>query len=47
MALKTRFDVGQIPHNEYPRPQLVRSEWKNLNGLWDFCVIDEIGRAHV
>ncbi len=42
MALKTRFDVGQIPHNEYPRPQLKRSEWKNLNGLWDYCVVNEL-----
>lgn len=25
-----------IPRNEYPRPQLVRSDWKNLNGQWDF-----------
>ncbi len=23
---------------EYPRPQLVRKEWKNLNGLWDFSM---------
>ena len=22
---------------EYPRPQMVRSEWQNLNGLWDFA----------
>lgn len=22
--------------NEYPRPQFVREEWKNLNGEWDF-----------
>ncbi len=21
---------------EYPRPQLVRSEWQNLNGVWEF-----------
>ena len=21
---------------EYPRPQLVRDKWLNLNGLWDF-----------
>ncbi len=26
------------PLPEYPRPQLVRSEWKNLNGLWDYSV---------
>lgn len=23
-------------HQEYPRPRLVRNEWKNLNGLWDY-----------
>lgn len=25
-----------IPRNEYPRPQLVRDEWINLNGEWGF-----------
>ena len=25
-----------IPRNEYPRPQLVREQWINLNGEWDF-----------
>ena len=25
-----------IPRNEYPRPQLVRAEWINLNGTWDY-----------
>lgn len=25
-----------IPRNEYPRPQLVRNDWLNLNGQWDF-----------
>ena len=23
---------------EYPRPQFERSDWKNLNGLWDFAI---------
>lgn len=23
---------------EYPRPQLVRKEWKNINGLWDYAI---------
>jgi beta-galactosidase/beta-glucuronidase len=23
---------------EYPRPQLVRSKWTNLNGLWDYAI---------
>ncbi len=26
------------PHNEYPRPQLVRKNWTNLNGLWQYAV---------
>ena len=25
-----------IPRPEYPRPQMVRSSWMNLNGQWDF-----------
>lgn len=25
-----------IPRPEYPRPQMVRSNWMNLNGQWDF-----------
>jgi len=25
-------------HTGYPRPQLVRSNWENLNGLWDYAV---------
>ena len=27
-----------IPRPEYPRPQMVRSEWMNLNGTWQFEV---------
>ena len=23
---------------EYPRPQMVRKDWKNLNGLWDYAI---------
>ncbi|MDR1371688.1 MAG: beta-galactosidase [Dysgonamonadaceae bacterium] len=26
---------------EYPRPVLERSEWQNLNGLWDYAIIPE------
>lgn len=27
-------------HPEYPRPQMVRTDWINLNGLWDYSVTD-------
>lgn len=27
---------NNIPRPEYPRPQMIRSEWINLNGEWDF-----------
>ena len=25
-----------IPRSEYPRPQLMRDKWMNLNGKWQF-----------
>jgi len=28
----------KAPLPEYPRPQLQRAEWKNLNGLWEYSV---------
>ena len=28
-------------HKEYPRPQMVRDEWQNLNGLWDYAITGE------
>lgn len=30
-----------MKRTEYPRPQLVRKEWKNLNGSWDFLFAGE------
>lgn len=27
-------------HKEYPRPHLVRENWMNLNGLWDYAILD-------
>jgi hypothetical protein len=29
------------PLDEYPRPQMVREEWQNLNGLWDYAITDK------
>jgi len=40
--LKTPWTSQVSPksaHREYPRPQMVRSEWLNLNGLWDLVVV--------
>ncbi len=28
-----------LPHPEYPRPQMVRKHWTNLNGQWDLAVL--------
>jgi beta-galactosidase/beta-glucuronidase len=34
--------VGDVPRQEYPRPQFVRSEWRNLNGTWT-CELETDG----
>ena len=39
--LMTRWAADVSPassHPEYPRPQLVRPEWLNLNGLWQYAI---------
>jgi hypothetical protein len=39
--LTTRWTAEVNPtnaHPEYPRPQLVRAAWLNLNGLWDYAI---------
>jgi beta-galactosidase/beta-glucuronidase len=38
----TRWGKQVRPENawrEYPRPQLVRREWLNLNGLWEYAIL--------
>ena len=39
--IKTRWAEQVSPENalpEYPRPMMVRPEWKNLNGLWQYAI---------
>ena len=40
--MKTKWAAEITPDNvwqEYPRPQFERSEWMNLNGLWDYALL--------
>ena len=44
--IMTRWAANVTPTNvwpEYPRPQMTRTDWMNLNGLWQFqaAVADE------
>ncbi|TKJ33821.1 MAG: hypothetical protein CEE38_19555 [Planctomycetes bacterium B3_Pla] len=39
--LMTRWGKQVSPdnvHREYPRPQMVRKDWLNLNGLWEYAI---------
>jgi hypothetical protein len=41
LPLSTQWTSQVGPDNalpEYPRPQMVRKAWSNLNGLWDYAV---------
>jgi hypothetical protein len=41
-ALATRWTADVTPDRvlpEYPRPQLMRPDWLNLNGFWDYAVV--------
>jgi len=45
--IKTPWAEQITPENvlpEYPRPIMERGEWKNLNGLWQYAIIDKGGR---
>lgn len=36
-------DQSKVSWPEYPRPQLVRDNWQNLNGVWDLKIRDKDG----
>lgn len=41
VQIQSRWAKEVSPSNalkEYPRPQMVRSEWTNLNGLWEYAI---------
>ncbi|MDG2533482.1 glycoside hydrolase family 2 TIM barrel-domain containing protein [Sphingomonas sp. HITSZ_GF] len=40
--LMTKWGKAVTPENawrSYPRPQMVREAWQNLNGLWDYAIV--------
>lgn len=46
--LLTRWAKDLTPKSawsEYPRPQLVRKDWQNLNGEWDFAIAEYDAKA--
>jgi beta-galactosidase/beta-glucuronidase len=41
VAIQTRWAKNVTPDNvlpEYPRPQMTRQQWVNLNGLWQYAI---------
>ena len=41
--LKTRWAKDVSPRKvwaEYPRPQMIRKDWLNLNGVWDYTIAE-------
>ena len=46
--IKTQWAEQVNPQNvwqEYPRPIMERQDWKNLNGLWNYAVLDKGAQA--
>jgi beta-galactosidase/beta-glucuronidase len=41
-GLRTPWQPDEpVPLPEYPRPQMVRPEWVNLNGLWEYAILPQ------
>src|SRR4029453_3709663 len=41
--LRTKWAAEVTPTRvlpEYPRPEMARPGWQNLNGLWDYAILD-------
>ena len=48
--IKTIWTSKITPQNvwqDYPRPQMVRKDWKNLNGLWEYAILHRMPRKMV
>ncbi|MCB0751091.1 MAG: hypothetical protein KDC52_06425, partial [Ignavibacteriae bacterium] len=46
--IMTKWASEVSPDNalpEYPRPQLVRQDWLNLNGPWEYSIVS-LGSSH-
>lgn len=42
LLLFAAFAAGaEVPRAEHPRPDMVRTEWSNLNGTWEFAETDD------
>jgi hypothetical protein len=43
-SMDTPWTSKVTPENvwpEYPRPQMTRDNWINLNGLWEYAIVDK------
>ena len=41
--MKTKYEIGEIPHSSHPCPQSMRKNWLCLNGEWQLKKVDNAG----